>query len=152
MNHFRLPTTELNRGFRKVGVSLVAGLILAHFLTPNGISISTIILAATIGVAGYFYTKQHVWLSLSADGISGKGYTNRKVEIAWSTAVTMNAARMSNMDGFEIRASENDSAIKRKILSLFIPRAIADTPDFSATVAKFAPTDHPLRRLSGNAV
>lgn len=151
MYQFRVPTTELNRAFRKWGaISLIASIVV-HFVLPNGISSSTIILVAAIGVAGYFYARQHVWLRLSADGMSGTGYTNRRVEISWHDTITVTTARMSDMDGVEIRASENDGFVKKRILSLFIPRAIADTPEFSATVAKFAPKDHPLRTLSNNA-
>lgn len=126
-------------------------LILGEFLLPNGISSSTIVLVTASGVAGYFYAKQQVWLSLSADGVGGRGYTNRRVEIDWHDTVTVNTARMYDMDGFEIRASANDGFVEKQIYSLFIPRAIADTPEFSAAVAKLAPTGHPLRTVSNNA-
>lgn len=151
MYQFRLPTTELNRGFRKWGFTSLLALILAHFFLPKGISGELLVLVAAIGVGGYFYVKQYVWLTLSTEGIAGTGYTNRKIQISWRDAVTINKARVSDMDGFEIRASENDGVLRKQVLSVFIPRAIAETPEFLATVTKVAPTNHPLRTLSGNA-
>lgn len=151
MYQFRVPPAELNRTFRKWGVTVLIALVLAHLLLPNGISGSTAVLLAAIGASGYFYAKQHIWLTLSPDGICGTGYTNRKIEISWHDTISINSARMSDMDGAEIRTAENDGVVKKRILSLFIPRAISDTPEFSATVGKFAPKDHPLRTLSNNA-
>ncbi|MFM9879284.1 MAG: hypothetical protein ACKVOO_02590 [Burkholderiaceae bacterium] len=110
-----------------------------NFILPNGISRDTVIMMASISVAGYFYAKQHVWLSLSADGISGRGYTNRRIEISWHYTITVNTVKKSDMDGVEIRTLENDGFVKKQILSLFIPSAIAVTPEFLAAVAKFAP-------------
>jgi hypothetical protein len=151
MYEFRLPTTELNRGFRKWGFTMLIALVLAHFFLPNGIGGELIFLPLAVGVAGYLYAKQHIWLSLSPDGISGSGYTNRKIKIAWRDTVTINKARVSAMDGFEVRASANDSFVKKQILSLFIPRAIADSPEFSAAVAELAPAGHSLRAVSNDA-
>lgn len=151
MYQFRVPTTEINRAFRKTGAALLITMVMVHLLMPNGISSGTIIMVCAIGIAGYFSAKHHVWVSLSADGVSGRGYTNRKVTIFWHDPVVVNTARISDMDGFQIRASENGGFVKKQTLSLFIPRAITDTPEFSESVAKFAPADHPLRALSNNA-
>lgn len=151
MHQFQVPRAEINRAFRKWGIAVLPGLVFAHFLLPNGISGSTAVLLAAIVAASYFYAKQHVWLTLSPDGICGTGYTNRKINISWQDTISINPARILNMDGVEILASESGGFVKKQILSLFIPYAISDTLEFSATVGKFAPIDHPLRNLSKNA-
>ncbi len=148
---FRVPISELNRSFRKWGASMLIGLILAHFLVPQGLSASAVILVAILGVGGYYYAKQHVWVSLSADGISGNGYTGREIQLPWHEAITVNTARMSDMDGVEIRLAENNNLLERRVLSLFIPHAIVTTREFSTALSKLAPADHPLRGISTNA-
>ena len=149
MIQFRVPPAELNRSFRRLVISAGIGLVVLHFLLPFGISGTTAGTLAAIGVVGYFYTRQHVWFTLSPDGISGSGYTNRKIHISWSDAISINPTRMSDMDGVEIRISENAGLVKKQVLSLFIPRPISDTRGFSDAVGLLAPKDHPLRKLSG---
>jgi uncharacterized membrane protein len=150
MYEFRLPPATLNGSFRKLGFAALIGLGLAYLLTGSGFSTTTTIIVLIIGVGGYFYTKQHVWIRLSADGIDGTGYTGRKVKISWDQPVTLNATRMSDMDGVEIRLAENGGLLKKQVSSLFIPAPIANTLDFSTALFKLAPVGHPLRQMFSN--
>jgi hypothetical protein len=150
MYEFRLPTSTLNHSFRKLGVAALIGWGLAYWLTGSGFNTVTTIIVMMIGVGGYFYTKQHVWVRLSTDGIDGTGYTGRNVKITWDQPVTLNATRMSDMDGVEIRLAENDGLLKKQVSSLFIPTPIANTADFAAALSTLAPVGHPLRQMLTN--
>lgn len=85
MHQFRLPLPELNRIFRHWGLATLAGVLLSHFVMPQrlGITISTTILLGIIAGGSYYVARKHVWLRMSADGISGTGYTGRGIQIAW---------------------------------------------------------------------
>lgn len=130
---------------------MLVGMLLINFFQPSGIGGSTIVVIAVFGIMGYFYAKQDVWVTLSDQGIRATGYTGREIRIPWEAMITVNAARKYDMDGIELRLSENDNFLKKQVLSLFIPRAIANSNEFATTVAKLAPVDHPLRKLSDNA-
>jgi hypothetical protein len=147
MHEFRLPTPTLNRLFGTFAIAALIGLGIAHWLSGSGISIVTAVVIVIISVGSYFYTKQYVWVRLSADGIFGTGYTGRNLKISWNQRVTLGNTHISNMEGIEIRLTENDNLLKKKVSSVFIPTPISNTPEFLAVVHKFAPSDHPLKQM-----
>lgn len=144
---FRLPLEVVNQQFQKVGWPVVIGLLVSNFFIHGGelaSLASTAILIGCIFGAVYFVARRHVWVTLSATGVSGTGYTGRRVCVLWSDAISVAPTIKSGISGIEVRASQNDGFLRSKVLSLFIPEPILFGSSFRLSLHQLAPPDHPL--------
>lgn len=159
MNHplpdhaaFRLPGTVVWRTFTLHAAVLVAVLAAYHLFSPEssfaalGGAATLIVLALAVGYAA---TARRVWVALSSAGISSVSYFGRRVEVPWSTAVDVLASRRSGYKGHTV-VEQGAGVLRFGKSTIFVPAAIAASPEFANRVAAWAPAGHPLRSIAGN--
>lgn len=150
---FRLPGHVVRRTFVLHTAAIVAVLAAFHLLSRQA-SLAALggaaSLAALVLAVGYAATAGRVWLTLSSTGISSVGYTGRKIELPWSTAVKVVAARRSGYKGHAV-AEQGAGVLRSRTGAIFIPAAIAASPEFAGKVAAWAPAGHPLRAIALHA-
>lgn len=151
---FRLPPEVVKSQFRKVTAYVALGVLASHLFISRGglVSLaSTALLLGGIVSACYIIAKRHVWVSLSSMGVSGIGYTGRRVSVRWSDATTVVPGITSGIKGVEVRASQNDGILNSKVLSLFVPEPILLSQSFKSSLHQLAPPGHPLREVVASA-
>lgn len=144
---FRMPAEANNKQIRRLAIVLAVGFVVAHLLRPSarvGSSVGTAVFACAVLLFSYHLGSRHVWVTVGHDGLSGKGYTGRKIQVAWNEPITIVRSRNSGNSGVELRASANDGLLRSRVLSLFIPDPILQMPGFRAAVHAVAPSAHPI--------
>jgi hypothetical protein len=146
---FRLPGAVVRRAFVMHTLAIVAVLAAFHLLSQQA-SFAALggasVLAGLVLAAGYAATANRVWLTLSSSGMSSVGYTGRRVEFSWTSAVKVVASRRSGYRG-HIVAEEGAGMLRSSASAIFIPAAIAASPKFAEMVAICAPAGHPLHEI-----
>lgn len=152
---FTIPGPELKPVFRVYGLVGAAGAALSFLLRPGfqGLvaALGTAVLCAAILYFGYRTTLRYVWVTLSQEGISGRGETDRNLVFGWNEAVLLVEQAKFGFKGVAVRRSEDTGIIKAKVASLFIPEPVLRLESFRAALAKLAPASHPLRQRMGSA-
>ena len=132
---FRLPARAVRRAFLQHTAVLAAILVVFHLVTRQS-SFAALAgaaaLVAAILLVAYAFSAQRVWFRASARGLAATGYTGRELEIPWSTAVRVSPARRSGQKGHSVVALENAGMFSSGLHSIFIPRAIAESPESSS--------------------
>lgn len=145
----RLPAAVVRRTFILHTAAVLGVLVVFHLLTQQE-SLAALggaaSLAALALVVGYASTARRVWLTLTPAGMATVGYTGRKVELPWSTPVTLSPSRRSGYKGHTV-AVFGSGFLSSSTSAVFIPTAIANTPEFGLRVAAWAPAAHPVRAL-----
>ena len=145
---FILPHAAINRAYFRLLPWVLAGLLLPPLLGMTSIAVaieSSVIVAVLIGGV-YLYTRRYEWVYLSSDGIQGSTSKGKRIHIPWGDEVTITGTVAFN--GIECLALQPRS----KGRPLLLPRSIANTPEFKATLAQVAPAAHPLRSTAENAL
>ena len=144
---FRMPREVVDKRFQRFGVVLILGYIVSALLLRNvtaGPSISTILLLAILLLGGRHLAITHVWVSLGPEGLSGRGYTGRKVVLRWQDEAISKRTRVSGSTGVEIRATNSAGPISSQVETIFVPDAILRLQEFKSVAQAYAPANHPL--------
>jgi hypothetical protein len=102
------------------------------------------VLALVLAI-GYWLTKRHKWVYLSAAGIQGSNARGVKVLISWSEQVTLKPSSYAGVSGVSVQAACQTGA-------LFLPLPIAASAEFRSKLQHLAPSDHPLQSVGKNAL
>lgn len=153
---FTIPEPELKPVFRTYSLVGAAGAALSFFLRPGlqGVvaALGTAVLCAAILYFGYRSTLRYVWVTLSQEGVSGRGDTDRNLVFGWHESVLLVEQAKFGFKGVAVRRSEDKGMIKAKVASLFIPEAVLRLESFRAALARQAPASHPLRQRVGGVL
>ena len=151
---FRVPYRVLRRAFLLHSLFLLASMSLlavfaqrASFAAMSG-AIGLVVLSL---VVAYAFTAHRIWFSASAEGLSTVGYTGRRVDLPWSTPISVKSARRSGLKGVILVPANQVGSLTAGLHAIFIPNAVAVDPEFKAVLAAFAPAQHPLRGLQSAA-
>lgn len=134
--YFCLPSSEVKKILRQSALMFVAIIIGLAIVTGRNF-VDTAIFVALVHVGMYFFLLRYKYVYVSPLGVRGESPLGSAKMFSWS-------------DDLEIRRSNNNGihgyAIQRKGLldTIFVPRAIFDSPQFHAAVSEFAPPTHVL--------
>jgi hypothetical protein len=146
MRDFRLDQEKIKLQSIKLTLASISGLILAYLLVPKGLNIYILLTIAAlmmvVDLLVYYIKKQHVWVTLSKDGIIGQAPSERKIHIEWHENISIEKSSKNQINGLTVISNLISSNQKQ---SLFIPIEIASTTEFTETIAKLAPDNHPLK-------
>lgn len=148
---FRLPPSALNRQFAKISAAVGLAILVSNVAVARGnltVLLLTVLTVGAVLVGGYFMCRHHVWVTLSTDGISGRGYTGRVVHIRWDEDMAFTPSFYSGMKGAKVSTRQNAGPIKSRFLAVFVPDAILQSPSFHAAALRLAPQAHPFRELA----
>jgi hypothetical protein len=150
---FRLPPSEVNRHFTRYAVGVPLVLLVYHLVFGSGLTAnllySMLVFEGILAVA-YFISRRAVWVSLSSSGITGVGWTGRRISIAWAEPITMTSAVSSGMKCVKLRASADNGIVRSAALSIHVAEAILASEPFRIALKELAPPKHPLRsRVEG---
>ena len=147
---FRLPGTVVRRNFF-MHTAVIVSVLAAYHLLSRQESLDALVgaaaLAALVLALGYASTAGRVWFTLSPMGLTSIGYTGRKVELPWTTAVGIAKSRSSGYKGHAV-ALQGAGLLRSGMTAIFIPSAISTTAQFASTVSAWAPPGHVLRTIA----
>ena len=129
--YFCLPSSEVKKIVRKSALIFVAIIIGLVIVTGRNF-VDTAIFVALLHVWMYFLLLRYKYVYVSPLGVRGESPLGSSKMFSWS-------------DDLEIRTNNNNGihgyAIRRKGLldTIFVPRAIFDSPQLHAAVSEFAP-------------
>ncbi len=137
--YFCLPRSEVNKAVRKSAL-VIAGIVVGLAIVTGRSMVSSIIFLTLVHIGMYFLLLRYKYAYVSSSGIRGDSLLGSSKSFSWS-------------DDLEVR--KYDSGIPGYLIlrigsptSIFVPRAILDSPQFHAAVSKFAPSNHVLLRHS----
>jgi hypothetical protein len=134
--YFCLPSSEVKKITRASALMFVAIIIVLAIVTGRDF-VDTALFVALLHVGMYFILLRYKFVYVSPLGVRGESPLGSTKVFSWS-------------DVLEIRRSNNNGihgyAIQRKGLldTIFVPRAIFESPQFHAAVSEFAPPNHLL--------
>ena len=152
---FTIPAPVLRKASIKYVLLAMAGVALSEFTRAKpslvGLLMSIITVLAILGV-GYYVTRRYVWVTLSTDGVQGKGDTGRELAIPWNEPIAVEDKSRFGFKGVAIRRTADVGFLGLKVSPLFIPQPILELESFKAALVELAPPSNPLLARVKNAI
>jgi hypothetical protein len=157
MHAFRLPQSALLRQYAIfVALFFLAMLIVPDLRGGSALPLGLLaLLFASLFLAlfmAYLVASRRVWVTLSQEGIRGMGINGRQFTLLWSAPLLLTpvsppgAGTVAGVTMLAIGGSGRPTGD-----GVFVPHAIARSPEFVAVVETVAPPEHPLRKAVSHA-
>jgi hypothetical protein len=157
MHSFRLPQTALLKQYAIFIVLFLLIMLIVPYVTggkalPLGLqalSFASLLLALFVA---YFVASRRVWVTLSQEGIRGMGINGRQFTLSWSAPLLLapvSPPKAGTIAGVTMLVVGEGGRPTGN--GVFVPDAIAHSPEFVAAVNAVAPLAHPLRKVLSSA-
>ena len=138
---FRMPASFVRRKFLPF-LSLLPASVL--FMPVVGLPWSFANVLGNVGFAslmlglGYYLAISSVAVSVTHEGLGGRGPSGRKIALSWSEGIYFQPHTQGSVEGLPFGRST-------RLNQLFVPAPILNLPTFRAAVLRHSPASHPLR-------
>lgn len=96
-----------------------------------------------VAVVAYRFSCRKVWVVVSPSGIQGKIFLLFPRSLEWTEVNTAFARPAFFSSGYSVGKGD-EMGVPLPFQSVFVPRAIFESPEFLAAIREFAPVGHPL--------
>ncbi len=157
MEHFRIPSHALRKQYLwTVGAFLAGGVAMPLLGAELSVMILAFAMLALVLVAAvsYWFARRKVWLTVSSEGLRGRGFLGRRTNINWAdpaAVAPVSPSRLWGVPGITVLKLGNDG-IPTHFGSVFVPRAILREPTFQAALRSYAPPGHVLLGRADRAI
>jgi len=134
--YFCLPSLEVKKIMRQSALLFVAIIMVLAIVTGRNY-IDTAIFVALLHVGMYFFLLHYKYVYVSPQGVRGESPLGSSKIFSWSDDLEISRSSKNGIHGYAIRR-------KGLLDTIFLPRAIFDSPQFHAAVSEFAPPSHVL--------
>jgi hypothetical protein len=134
--YFCLPSSEVKKILRHSVLIFVAIIIGLAIVTGRNF-VDTAIFVALLHVGMYFFLLRYKYVYVSTQGVRGDSPLGSSKMFSWSDDIEICRSNSNGIHGYAIRG-------KGLLDTIFVPRAIFDSPQFRSAVSEFAPPSHAL--------
>lgn len=147
---FRLPMEAIVKQFKGVALGSVVVVLMLPLLGAPYFSSNfwwVVGFSLVLDVTLLLFTRQYVYITLSPEGFFAKGMSRKSKLFSWSDPVLVEEKTMSGWQGIMIRR-QGAGFMSDFVHKVFVPRPVFMQEAFQDAVSQYAPSAHPLRRIS----